>query len=158
MLLFFFMKIFILMLLLFSLSAFADLDSDAEAITTFKSEEFDNAKNYVALTSLNGTMTDEFVSSLLSDEKKLRFFYVCYLQYHFLKRYKIDKVFTQDLEKKYDKKPLTEDQEKSLNRSLASLVYSDKLESLKTALPDNDRESEEYFLKIMNRLENVRLR
>jgi hypothetical protein len=152
------MKFFILLFLFFSLTAFADLNSDAEAIATFKTEEFDNSKNYVALTSLNGTMTDEFVTSLLADERKLRYFYVCYLQHHFLKRYKVDKVFTQEIEKKYDRKPLTEEQEKSLSRSFASLVYSDKLESLKTALPDNDRESEEYFLKIMNQLEKVRLR
>ena len=155
---FFFMKYFLILLCLLPLLAFGDFETDLAEVATFKTEEFDNPKNYTDQNIALGVLTDEFVATLLGDEKKLRYFYVNYLFYHFDKRYKTDKIFTAAINKKFDKKNLTEEQEKSFRRSLASLVFSDKLESLKDSLPENERDSDEYFLKIMARLEGARLK
>ncbi len=152
------MKVFFLILSLFISSAFADFESDLAEVATFKTDEFENPKNYTSLSNTSGLLTEEFVSKVMNDEKLLRYFFVCYLHYHFEKRYKTDKIFTQTINKKFDKKELTEEQEKSFRRSLASLVFTDKIENLKISLPENDRDSDDYFLRTISRLEGVRLR
>jgi hypothetical protein len=152
------MKYFLLIFFIFNFSAVADFESDLTEIASFRTEEFDNSKNYTDLSKTSGIMTEDFVSRVMNDDKVLRFFFVCYLHHHFEKRYKADKIFTQTINLKFEKKDLTEEQEKSFRRSLASLVFTDKIEHLKNALPENDRESDEYFLRTLARLEGVRLR
>ena len=106
----------------------------------------------------DGTITTKFLEELNTDEKKLRYYWICYTSLHFNKKLMTDKNFRKDLQKHFHGKSLTHEQENIIFRSMASLILSDPVDELRTALIETSRENLDFFNKLLKRIDHVKLK
>ena len=154
---FFFMKKFLMLFLLmipFQLNA--NIDSERDDIKVFDVLDFRYPPNYEDYN--DGTITTKFLEELNTDEKKLRYYWICYTSLHFNKKLMTDKNFRKDLQKHFHGKSLTHEQENIIFRSMASLILSDPVDELRTALIETSRENLDFFNKLLKRIDHVKLK